>query len=180
MQKESYLLDLTRYVVLNPFRAKMVDSLEYWHWSSYHFIVGEETPPPWLDTEWLLGQFGTQRSKAIKSYRQFVMEGKDLSSPWGKIRHQLLLGDDAFVECHRQSNDTGALREVSKAHRRSQSLTLHEYQLNNPNRDDAMALAYLSGAYSMANIGKYFGVHYMTVSRAVRRHEVNKEKMLEC
>jgi transposase-like protein len=32
-----------------------------------------------------------------------------------------------------------------------------------------MARAYLSGAYTMAEIGDHFGVHYMTVSRAVRR-----------
>lgn len=173
VQKESYLFELTRYVELNPLRAKMVDSLEGWRWSSYHFFTGVETPPPWLDTEWLLDQFGAQRSDAIKGYRKFVMAGKELSSPWEKIRYQLLLGDDAFVECHRQVNDSGMLREISKSHRRSQALTLDEYQLRYPKRDEAMALAYLSGAYSMANIGKYFGVHYMTVSRAVRKYESN-------
>ena len=34
-----------------------------------------------------------------------------------------------------------------------------------------MARAYLSGAYSMAEIGEYFGAHYMTVSKAVRKFE---------
>lgn len=43
-----------------------------------------------------------------------------------------------------------------------------------------MAHAYLSGAYTMADIGRYFGMHYMTVSRAVRKHEAIKQKMLEC
>ena len=43
-----------------------------------------------------------------------------------------------------------------------------------------MAQAYLSGAYTMAEIGRHFGVHYMTVSRAVRKFEEDRKKMLEC
>jgi putative transposase len=43
-----------------------------------------------------------------------------------------------------------------------------------------MARAYLSGAYTMAEIGQHFGVHYMTVSRAVRKHEARQKGMLEC
>lgn len=171
VQKETYLLELTRYVVLNPLRANMVESLEDWRWSSYPFVTGQEAPPPWLDTDWLLGQFGTQRGEAIRSYRQFVMAGKGLPSPLEKTRHQLLLGDDAFAECHRQAKAAEQLREVSKAHRRSIALTLEEYWVQHGNRDEAMARAYLSGAYTMAEIGQYFGVHYMTVSRAVRKIE---------
>lgn len=180
VQKETYLLELTRYVVLNPLRANMVKSLEDWRWSSYPFFMEQETPPPWLDTEWLLSQFGSQRSAAITGYRQFVMAGKGLPSPLEKTRHQLLLGDDAFAERHRQTKDSEALREVSKAHRRSVALTLNEYRERHPNKDEAMAQAYLSGAYTMEEIGRYFGVHYMTVSRAVRKFEENQRGMLEC
>lgn len=180
VQKESYLLELTRYVVLNPLRAHLVESLEEWRWSSYPFVTGMATPPPWLDTDWLLGQFGSRRSDALKGYRQFVMSGKDLPSPLKKTRHQLLLGDDAFVARHRQVKDSEALREVSKAHRRTLVLTLEEYRLHFTEKGEAMAHAYLSGAYTMADIGRYFGVHYMTVSRAVRKHEAIQQKMLEC
>ncbi|MBZ0093949.1 MAG: transposase [Sulfuricella sp.] len=180
VQKETYLLELTRYVVLNPLRANMVKSLEDWRWSSYPFFLEQETPPPWLDTEWLLSQFGSQRSEAITGYRQFVMAGKGLPSPLEKTRHQLLLGDDAFAERHRQTKDSEALREVSKAHRRSIALTLDEYRERHANKDEAMAQAYLSGAYTMAEIGRYFRVHYMTVSRAVRKFEENQRGVLEC
>lgn len=178
VQKETYLLELTRYVVLNPLRANMVETPEDWRWGSYLFVTEQEAPPPWLDTEWLLGQFGSQRSEAIKRYRQFVMAGKDLPSPLEKTRHQLLLGDDAFAERHRQTKDSEALREVSKAHRRSIALTLEEYRIRHENKDEAMAQAYLSGAYTMAEIGRYFGVHYMTVSRAVRKFEKNLHGIL--
>lgn len=43
-----------------------------------------------------------------------------------------------------------------------------------------MAQAYLSGAYPMAEIGQHFGIHYMTVSRAVRKHEAGLKEILEC
>ena len=178
VQKEAYLLELTRYVVLNPLRANMVESLEDWRWSSYPFITGQEAPPPWLDADWLLGQFGSQRSKALRGYRQFVMAGRGLPSPMLETRHQLLLGDNAFVERHWQTKNPEALREVSKAHRRSVALSLDEYQMRHPDRDQAIARAYLSGAYTMAEIGCHFGVHYMTVSRAVRKFEEDLKKML--
>lgn len=69
------------------------------------------------------------------------------------------------------------LRELSKAQRRVAALPLDEYSRRYPERDEAMAQAYLSGAYSMAEIGQHFGVHYMTVSRAVRKHEAGRKKM---
>jgi hypothetical protein len=59
-------------------------------------------------------------------------------------------------------------------------LTLDEYRSRFSVKDEAMAHAYLSGAYTMADIGRYFGVHYMTVSRAVRKYEVIGQKMLDC
>ena len=173
VQKESYLLELSRYVVLNPLRANMVQSLEEWHWSSYLIVTGQMPPPFWLDTDWVLSQFAPQRREAIFAYRQFVMAGKGLPSALLKTRHQLVLGDDAFIERHRQTKEIETLREVSKAHRRSLALSLEEYKLQHANKDEAMAKAYLSGAYTMAEIGRFFGVHYMTVSRAVRKLEGN-------
>ena len=92
------------------------------------------------------------------------MAGKGLPSALKNIRHQLVLGDDAFVKKHCQPNESETLREVSKAHRKSLALTLEEYRTLHPVRDLAMAKAYLSGAYTMAEIGKFFSVHYMTVS----------------
>lgn len=51
------------------------------------------------------------------------------------------------------------------------ALSLTAYRERYPERAEAMARAYLSGAYTMAEIGAHFGVHYMTVSRAVKRFE---------
>jgi REP element-mobilizing transposase RayT len=174
VQKETYLLELTRYVVLNPLRARMVSRLEDWSWSSYRAVAGLDESPQWLDTDWVLSQFGKRRKKAVERYQKFILQGRGVSSPLKEARHQLLLGDDAFVDRHRTKVKTEELQEVSKAHRRSLALSLEEYQHRYSQRQEAMARAYLSGAYTMREIGKYFGVHYMTVSRAVRQFEDEK------
>jgi putative transposase len=122
VQKESYLLELTRYVVLNPLRARMVASLDEWPWSSHHYLLGLEPAPAWLDTEWLLGKSCTSRSTAVIAYIQFVMYGVGLDSPLRATSHQLLLGDDEFVASRQKLALQESLRDVSKAQRRSIAL----------------------------------------------------------
>lgn len=171
VQKEAYLLELSRYVVLNPVRAGMVKELKDWRWSSYTAVIGQEASAVWLDTDLLLRQFATSRKAAIQRYQQFLLEGKSLSSPLKDVRHQLFLGDDSFVKKYHEEKNPEELREVSKAHKRSLAQPLSGYLKLYGERNEAMARAYLSGAYTMAEIGEHFGVHYMTVSRAVRQFE---------
>ncbi len=178
VQRDAYLLELSRYVVLNPLRARMVTSLDDWHWSSFPYVVESVKVPDWFDTDWLLNQFGTIRQDAIRAYRTFVMAGHGLPSPLTQIRHQLLLGDDAFVERHQHAVLPETLREISKAHRRAVALPLEAYRFQTPHADAAMANAYQSGAYTMAQIAQHFGVHYMTVSRAVKKAEANQKAQL--
>ena len=104
VQKETYLLELTRYVVLNPLRAGMATQPEDWPWSSYLAMIGEVSVPPWLEADWLLAQFASQRKRAIQAYRRFVREGQGLPRPWDQVQHQLLLGDDALGNLFRQNN----------------------------------------------------------------------------
>ena len=171
VQKSAYLLELSRYVVLNPVRAGMVTDAADWPWSSYGAVVGTAKAPDWLDTEWLLGQFGDRRRPAVQAYVRFVRAGVGQARPWEQLRHQLFLGDEAFVERFRDMKKPEQLREIPKSQRRAMAKSLSEYRSNYPDRNEAMARAYGSGAYSMKEIGDFFGVHYMTVSRAVRRFE---------
>ena len=150
----------------------MVRRPEDWKWSSFNAMIGADTENEWLDVDWTLSQFGTDRKQATSAYRQFVMEGKGLPDPKEQIKHQMFLGNDRFIDEHRQTIEKPEkLREVSKAHKRSIALSLTDYQKKYLQRNEAMARAYLSGAYTMAEIGEHFKVHYMTVSRAVRRYE---------
>jgi len=83
----------------------------------------------------------------------------------------LLLGDDAFVDRFKVGAKSDELRELSKAHKCALAHSLDECQSRCADRDKAIAEAYYSGAYTMTKIGAFFGVHYLTVSRAVRKFE---------
>ena len=81
VQKENYLLELSRYIVLNPIRARMVREAVDWHWSSYRATAGFKQDAPWLTTDWLLSGFATNRKEAQDRYRSYIQQGKNQPSP---------------------------------------------------------------------------------------------------
>lgn len=170
VEKDSYLLELARYVVLNPVRAGMVDDAADWPWSSHPMMIGQQDMPVWLETDWLLRQFATTRRAAVAAYRDFVRAGVGLNSLWPNLRQQVYLGSDDFVHRMQQQLPDGDLREVPRRQRRKPPRPLAEYSAMD-DRDQAMAIAYRSGHYTMKQIAEHFGMHYATVSRAVRRYE---------
>lgn len=174
VQKESYLLELSRYIVLNPLRAKMVSSLDAWQWSSHHYLLNHDDPPGWLERDWLLSKFSNTRAAAISAYQAFVLAGADVASPLAATRHQILLGDDAFVSKHQQLQWSEKLVETARIERRAVALSLDEYQTRYANRDEAMARAYRSTAFTMPQIADAFRVSVKTVSRAVAAFEEAK------
>jgi len=98
VDKDAYLLELSRYVVLNPVRAGMVAAPGDWAWSSYRAMLGTAPVPKWLAVDGLPSQFGTVREQARRRYRDFVLEGVG-QGIWEGLRQQIFLGDDeAFVE----------------------------------------------------------------------------------
>ncbi|MBK9064834.1 MAG: transposase [Acidobacteria bacterium] len=103
VEKEAHLLELCRYVVLNPVRAGLVRSARDWKWSSYRATSAEEPAPEWLETRWTLRNFGRETSQAVRRYRKFVAEGVGAAeSPWQAVRAQVYLGGDEFLEEVRQ------------------------------------------------------------------------------
>lgn len=168
VQKESYLLELARYIVLNPVRARMVRKTEEWPWSSYRDTADLRESPAWLMTDWILSAFGKRKSRAMEKYREFVREGKQQPSPWEYLRNQVFLGDERYVEDIRQKIDTDRdLSEIPKSQRRPKPRSLAYYVNKSAARNEAMVQAYASGGYSMKEIGEYFGLHYSQVSRIV-------------
>ncbi|MGA9423350.1 MAG: transposase [Rhodanobacteraceae bacterium] len=172
VQKDSYLLELARYIVLNPVRVAMVRSARDWPWSSYRATATGESKPEWLKVEWLLSAFGARRGPARQAYRRFVSEGRGQPSPWSELKQQMYLGSDAFVEALQAKLDDDAdLDEIPAVQRRPPPKTLDQYASPGTHRDAAILAAYRSGGYSMKEIGAYVGLHYSTVSRIVRAGE---------
>jgi REP element-mobilizing transposase RayT len=89
VQKETYLLELARYIVLNPVRTRMVRQAKSWPWSSYLDTAGYRESPGWLTTDWLLAAFAKHKSIAMEKYREFVSKRKDQPSPWESLRNQV-------------------------------------------------------------------------------------------
>jgi putative transposase len=56
IEKDSYLLEISRYLALNPVRTGMVSRAEEWPWSSYRTTIGIADPPSWLQVDWILEQ----------------------------------------------------------------------------------------------------------------------------
>jgi len=169
IQKESYLLELARYIVLNPVRARLVADAADWPWSSYTLTLGAAAPPQWLDTSFTLNKFSDNPIDAAAAYRQFVTDGALAPSPLLRIRSELLLGDDHFVERIQETNSTTSLSDISRSQRGTQAFSLQTFQNRYEDRDEAIARAYASNAYSFKQIAHHFKVSPTTASRAVRK-----------
>lgn len=176
VEKESYLLELARYIVLNPVRARMVREASEWPWSSYRATAGMEPPHACLTRDWILRCFGDHLGTATRRYRQFVREGRNQPAPWEQLKNQVYLGSDAFVErVQQQIDEEQSLDDIPKPQPLKPVKPLEHYQERFPARDEAMARAWLDGHYSLEAVGKHFGVSRTTVSRAVKAFRVKCE-----
>jgi|TARA_R110002050_G_scaffold55818_1_gene125548 REP-associated tyrosine transposase len=169
VEKQAYLLELARYIVLNPVRARMVHAAEEWPWSSYRGTVGRQALPEGVSPDWILAAFGESRATAIKGYKQFVSEGANQPSPWEELKNQVYLGSDAFVgQMVAKLDDTERLSEVPATQRHPVARSLEEFAQSSQDRNAAIRAAHASGGYSMREIADHFDLHYSRVSRIVR------------
>lgn len=177
VHKESYLLELVRYIVLNPVRVQMVRSAKDWPWSSYRATAGLAPAPEWLKTDWVLSAFSGRGTQALEAYRAFVAAGRNQPSPWGSLKNQIYLGSNDFVEqTRRKVADDKDLSEVPAAQKRRAPQPLEHYAQSCVSRDEAIAMAYASGGYGMKQIGEHFGLHYSRVSRIINEWDKAKGK----
>lgn len=173
VDKDAYLLELSRYVVLNPVRAHMVEHACDWPWSSYLSTIGQVAKPDWLDRDWLLSQFGAEAQSRVQAYQRFVDTGVGQTGIWEQLQRQIYLGGDTFVnKMLALANESTFSPEIPRQQIRTLQKSLDEYLVEYAQeRDTGMALAYLHDGYRMQAIAETFKVHYATVSRAVRKFE---------
>lgn len=101
IEDETYLWTVTRYVHLNPVRARLVEHPAAWPWSSYPGYAGAGRRLEWVAYDELLaswaGEFGG--ADAEGEYRRFVAAGlaEAPASPWSEARHGWVLGSAEFV-----------------------------------------------------------------------------------
>lgn len=100
VEKNEYLLELTRYIHLNPVRARIVKSPEQFKYSSYCHYMGLEKSNI-INPDFLLDQFNSKdKRKAILQYRDFVEEGitNNVKNPFNDLRSGFILGNEAFYQ----------------------------------------------------------------------------------
>jgi REP element-mobilizing transposase RayT len=85
VRSEWHLIELSRYIVLNPVRAGLCARPEEWRWSSYRAAVGSRSRPTFLTTDFLLSFFGSKLAEQRAGYAAFVREGLPWSARDGPV-----------------------------------------------------------------------------------------------
>lgn len=97
---DEYLKHLSRYIHLNPVRAKIVESASDYQWSSYNYFIGKKKIPEWLETTLLLSQFGQTLKTAKQNYKDFVeqVDAETLENPSKDTAGGFILGGEDFIK----------------------------------------------------------------------------------
>jgi hypothetical protein len=176
VEKEGHLLELCRYVVLNPVRATMVERPEEYRWSSYLPTLGKAPRAAFLTTEWLLGNFSTAVVESRRRYRQFVEAGSDnIESPWEKLSGQILLGTEAFVQRAKEFlRGKADIPEIPRKQRHVGRPSLDELLppgtvAQKQERNRLIRVAHGKHGYTLKELSKALGVHYTTISKVINR-----------
>ena len=147
----------------------MVDRVDQWLWSSYLAMTSKTAKQNWLETDYILSTFHSNRKLAIQAYIRFVVAGKGAPSPLEGRQNQLIMGSDEFIETNLAKLDLPKdLCEYSKAERRRPAKPVEWYSASANNRNDGIVRAYKSGRYSMKEIGDCFGLGYSMVSKIIK------------
>ena len=178
----TYLLELVRYIHLNPVRARRVSEPSAYAWSGHRAYLGQESVP-WLTTDWVLGQFSKRRSTARERYRRFVNEG--MEEGYREDFHRgvtdpRVLGDDVFMEDVLGSAAKNPVRprelgEIIEAVCRSYDVAEEDLAAPGRRRDLAEARAVVAhlatsvGDASLTEVAARFRRDVATLSSGLRR-----------
>lgn len=187
VDRDAYLLEVCRYVDLNPVRAQMVAAPADWPWSSYLAHVDEAMPPPWLDTAGLHGHLlgreaksAADRRRAAARYASLVAAGRD-TALWGEaLRQQIFLGDDDFVArmlALAEPSRTQAV-DVPRTQRTQQrrvERSLDQWLKECPTREQALWSAYTRSGLRMTEMARLLGLSVSRVSRLIGAEETRQQ-----
>jgi REP element-mobilizing transposase RayT len=164
VRNDSHLLELSRYIVLNPVRAGLCAEPSSWRWSSYRATAGLSSAPVFVRTDAMLGLFGANRRDAAERYRAFVRDGSQSGPTAGELG---VVGATRIREGPVDSRG----REPQPDEMRHRPLRPTLAELFACHGDTASVVAHRSHGYAMREIGAYLGLAPSTVSRRIARLE---------
>lgn len=203
IEKEGYLLMLSRYIHRNPLQAGIVKVLGGYKWSSYPAYIKIVDAPSWLHRTEVFSFLGY--TNVYDEYKEYVEGGSDdgVSEFYNKKHLPPVLGGDEFKkkvfrseeERSREISGAGLILEEVPAHliieEVSRRFGIPVYDITEAKRGKgkkniprmvAMRLCQTLGRKKLSDIAKVFNVgHYSTVSSSIRilRKEVESNKKLQ-
>jgi REP element-mobilizing transposase RayT len=189
---DNYALMLSAYIHLNPLRAGIVKQLEDYPWSSYLDYLNLRKSNI-TDPSFVLNLIDNNTLKAIKKYRNYLIEYQDMKDPLKKSYHRIALGSTTFIEKIKEKIDQeGQRREIPSTRYLSKydgdtiilkmTQVLHiekkaifDKKRGNLNRSLAIYLVKRFTPLSLSEIGKLFKMDYSAVSQAAKRFEQKSE-----
>lgn len=195
VEKDQYLIALTRYIHQNPLAARLCHRVSDYQWSSYPSYIGLTPAPRWLLRGDTLSYFGETPDKQIPAYCLFVEE-KQEENPWPKAAANLILGSAQFVEAmkkimremtpntehsqrkklERMASMEDVLFKISEAYKiKTDDLLGGRYKRLEP-RSVAMHLLRAATGLNLQTIAKHFHVGYSAIALGIYRL---KNKMKE-
>jgi REP element-mobilizing transposase RayT/predicted XRE-type DNA-binding protein len=191
---DEYAKELSRYIHLNPVRAKIVETPEEYDWSSHKYYIGKQKPVKWLYRDFILGYFGKKVSTAQKGYQKFVnaRTHQEYDSPLEEVVSSTLLGSadfiafikDNFLSAKKPDKELPALKEL--VIKTSIQDIFEEVELVFTKdkvmaRNVKMYLCQRNTGKKLKEIGLHFGIGESGVSQACRRvaQKIEKDKKLK-
>jgi REP element-mobilizing transposase RayT len=174
VERGSYLLELSRYIVLNPVRAKIVTFPADYQWSSYRSTVGLRQAEPFLSSMWVLGQFASNHRLARRRYRAFVHQAMNGGSVSDAIEKGAIFGSEAFVKAYGVDNENARrLGEVPRARRFAGrphiAVIFAELDMSlKTERNRMIHIACEQYGYTLTEVAQHLGLHYSTVSKVLK------------
>ena len=188
VDSDSYLLEVCRYVDLNPVRAGMVRHPQDYPWSSYRALAALVSKPAWLDSSPVYGQIagGSAQAQAAVKYAEFVAQGRGVKLWDEHLNQQIYLGGSDFIKRMQKlaglddtdsAPSTAARHNVSKVQLSAppRDSGVHHYALRHwadkKERNQNISDAFYRGGHSQTAIVLAFGLSSSTVSRVVMAQE---------
>jgi hypothetical protein len=185
VDKDTYAMELSRYIHLNPVRAHMVKDPLMYPWSSFNDYAGNRKRWDWVKTEWILGQISGNEKRARKGYRKFIGEGsrRAIKDPLEQVVGSTILGTEEFVDWVKEKwvekrshhRDIPSLRQLS---RWPELLSIQRETKNlfgkraDESRRVALYLSHRLSGQSLGEIGRHFGgIGPSAVTQNTRRLE---------
>jgi len=184
IEAETYALELSRYIHLNPLRAGIVKRPEDHPWSSLREYLGQREPPRWLDTSFVLGLFGDDTDNARLQYAGFISSAliSNIPNPFENKNggSHSILGSKGFLERINETYLQGKApnREfpLLRQYRKKPSLEKIRSEVvrrlgneDKLSRNTAIFLIHGNTDYKLVEIGAYFGISQAAIGMVCHR-----------